>query len=124
MGGFQLWERDRSGGAGRPCHPLDIKEVKRLVQAGELKLRTENEMKDRSKSDWLTKTIVLVQTAWFITQCIAREVEHLPIMHLEIVALGYATLNIGIYVAWWDKPRNVEYPIRVFNVDHVDNESG
>ena len=47
-------------------------------------------------------------------QCIARAIEHLPITHLEIVTLAYAAVNFVIYIFWWNKPLNVNRPIRVF----------
>ena len=47
-------------------------------------------------------------------QCIARAVEHLPVTHLEIVTLAYAAMNFVIYVFWWNKPVNVNRPVRVF----------
>ena len=47
-------------------------------------------------------------------QCIARAVEHLPVTHLEIVTLAYAAMNFVTYVFWWNKPVNVNRPVRVF----------
>ncbi|KIM19723.1 hypothetical protein M408DRAFT_56576, partial [Serendipita vermifera MAFF 305830] len=75
---------------------------------------SETELKDRGKSDVLTKLIVLVQTMWFVIQCIVRRTQHLPLTELEVVTLAYTMLNFFIYVFWWDKPRNVECPIRVY----------
>ncbi|KIM28288.1 hypothetical protein M408DRAFT_308844, partial [Serendipita vermifera MAFF 305830] len=75
---------------------------------------TETELKDRGKSDALTKTIVLVQTLWFVVQCIVRGTQRLPLTELEVVTLAYTMLNLFIYAFWWDKPRNVECPIRVY----------
>ena len=75
---------------------------------------TKAEIKDRGKSDWLAKSLVLLQTSWFVLQCIARGVEHLPVTHLEIVTLAYAAMNFVIYIFWWNKPLNVNRPIRVF----------
>ena len=74
---------------------------------------TEEEIKDKGKSDWLAKSLVLHQTLWFVMQCIARAIEHLPITHLEIVTLAYAAMNFVIYIFWWSKPLNVNRPIRV-----------
>lgn len=34
--------------------------------------------------------------------------------HLEIVTLAYAAMNFVIYIFWWNKPLNVNRPIRVF----------
>ena len=75
---------------------------------------TEEEIKDKGKSDWLAKSLVLLQTSWFVMQCIARAIEHLPITHLEIVTLAYAAMNFVIYIFWWNKPLNVNRPVRVF----------
>ena len=75
---------------------------------------TKAEIKDRGKSDWLAKSLVLLQTLWFVMQCIARTIEHIPITHLEIVTLAYAAMNFVIYIFWWNKPLNVNQPVQVF----------
>ncbi|KAG9055563.1 hypothetical protein FS842_001837 [Serendipita sp. 407] len=99
---------------GEPNHPLDRFNVCRLVENGELELPPEVEIDDKSKSDWIAKSLVLFQTLWFVVQCIARKMDHLPLTELEVVTLGYGLLNLVIYVIWWDKPQKVARPIRVF----------
>ena len=74
---------------------------------------TEDEIKDKGKSDWLAKSLVLLQTSWFVMQCVARAIDHLPVTHLEIVTLAYAAMNFVIYIFWWNKPLNVNRPVRV-----------
>ena len=37
-----------------------------------------------------------------------------PITHLEIVTFAYAAMNFVIYIFWWNKPLNVNRPVRVF----------
>jgi hypothetical protein len=60
-----------------------------------------------------------------VIQCIARGVAHLPLSELEVVTLAYTIMNVGIYIAWWDKPRNVDRPIRVsVPPDEVPKEGG
>ena len=81
---------------------------------------TEVEIKDKGKSDGLAKSLILVQTSWFVMQCIARAIEHLPVTHLEIVTLAYAAMNFVIYVFWWNKPLNVNRPVRVFRKSDVE----
>jgi hypothetical protein len=49
-----------------------------------------------------------------------RGFSNLPLSELEIVTLAYTITNAGIYVAWWDKPRNVDRPIRVYTSKSVD----
>ena len=75
---------------------------------------TKEEIEDKGKSDWLAKSLVMLQTSWFVMQCIARAIDHLPVTHLEIVTLAYAAMNFVIYIFWWNKPLNVSRPVRVF----------
>ncbi|KIM20612.1 hypothetical protein M408DRAFT_307067 [Serendipita vermifera MAFF 305830] len=103
-----------------PVCPLTFKDVP--VDVLEIIAPTETELKDRGKSDVLTKIIVLVQTLWFVIQCIARGSQRLPLTELEVVTLAYATLNFFIYAFWWDKPRNVECPVRVYKTSMVSNK--
>ena len=127
MGGFHLFERnseeinngDRgiSPGDGKPLHPLKANDLQIRKCDGYSEsfiMLTEAEIMDKGKSDWLAKSLVLLQTSWFVVQCIARGVKHLPVTHLQIVTLAYAVMNFVIFIFWWKKPRNVHRPIRVF----------
>jgi hypothetical protein len=115
MGGFHCFTgSDKAKESYKPEHPLRRRDVISLLRAKTIGLPTEGEIQDRSKSDWFAKTLVLFQTLWFVMQCIARRIEHLPTTELEIVTLAYTTIYFGIFLAWWDKPRNVEWPVRVF----------
>ena len=122
MGGFHLFKRvseeqsdsqNISQENDDPLHPLPVEDLVR-DDIYTFVMPTEEEIKDRGKSDWLAKSLVLLQTSWFIMQCIARAIGHLPVTHLEIVTLAYAAINFAIYVFWWNKPLNVNRPVRVF----------
>ena len=110
MGGFHLFEHN-----GRPCHPLSRSEVRELVENGDLFPPSKGEIMTWSKGDALSKGIVLLQTLWFMMQCIARRMEHLSITELEVVTLAYTIINVAMYGFWWNKPLSVGQPIRVFN---------
>lgn len=99
---------------GRPVHPLGRKEVIWLIENKKFDLPIKAEILDKSKSDWIAKGFAILQTSWFILQCITRAVEHLPMAELELVTLAYAIVNMGIYAAWWYKPCKVDRPVRVF----------
>jgi len=115
MGGFHYFEgSDKAGASYNAVHPLTYQNAISMLKSGTISLPTEKEIQDKSKSDWLAKTIALLQTLWFVTQCIARSIEKLPTTELEIVTLAYTAINVGMFIAWWDKPRNVDCPIRVF----------
>ena len=75
---------------------------------------TEKEIKDKGKRNWPAKSLVLLQMLWFVMQCIACAIKHLPVTHLEIVMLAYAALNFVIYIFWWNKPLNINRPVWVF----------
>jgi hypothetical protein len=70
-----------------------------------------DEIVDRSKSDALSKTIVIIQTTWFTAQCIARARQGLAITELEIVTLAYTALNGVMCFFWWSKPLDVQCPV-------------
>ena len=121
MGGFHLFERSSEKKSDAqtmsqedddPLHPLLASDL--ASDTYSFTMLTEAEIKDKGKSDWLAKSLVLLQTSWFVMQCIARAVKHLPVTHLEIVTLAYAAMNFVIYVFWWNKPLNVNLPVRVF----------
>ena len=130
MGGFHLFQRSSREARDNylavlheddtPLHPLQSfhflsgHEDRTDIDFTSFTVPTEEEIRDRGKSDWLAKSLVLLQTSWFVMQCIARAKEHLPITHLEIVTLAYAAMNFVIYIFWWNKPLDVNRPVRVF----------
>jgi hypothetical protein len=132
MGGFQLFRRpdqplqsmnretkdtpltSNSSGPGEFVRIIDMDDIKQHKLENIIPFTSEAELKDRGKSDGIAKAVVLLQTSWFVIQCIARGVEHLPLTELEIVTLAYTMMNISIYFFWWDKPRDVGCPTRVY----------
>jgi hypothetical protein len=72
------------------------------------------EIEDKSKGDALSKGFVVMQISWFVTQCMARGVQRLPITELELVTVAFAVLNLVIYILWWEKPLNVQRGVRVY----------
>ncbi|THU80835.1 hypothetical protein K435DRAFT_767780 [Dendrothele bispora CBS 962.96] len=113
MGGFTLFENN-----GYLSRCL----LEFLIQHKYINI-TEDEITARSKTDFLTKSIAVVQTTWFILQCIARVTEGLVVTDLEIVTVAFALLNIVTYILWWDKPQRVRYPMKVdYRRRHVPRE--
>ena len=118
MGGFKLF--DENG----PVRTLEPQDLQTLARKGDIDFPdiTEREIQDRSKGDALSKGLVLIQTSWFILQCIARRIERLPITELELVTLAFAALNFITYALWWNKPLNVQCPVRVLKKHRKDSE--
>ena len=132
MGGFHLFDHSSNETSNnypclsreddKPLHPLMASDLSHYSES--FTMPTEAEIKDKGKSDWLAKSLALLQTSWFVMQCIARGIKHLPVTHLEIVTLAYAAMNFVIYVFWWNKPLNVNRPVRVFRKSGESEPSG
>jgi len=75
---------------------------------------TAAEIHDKARGDFLSKAIVILQSLWFIVQCIARGKQGLALTELELVTLALASLNGVMYYFWWDKPLGVKEPVRVY----------
>ncbi|CAO1601037.1 hypothetical protein XANCAGTX0491_004705 [Xanthoria calcicola] len=68
------------------------------------------ELRSKSKADVLAKVFTCIQATWFIAQCLTRLAQHIPISLLELNTFGHAICALLIYVLWWDKPFEVDYP--------------
>ncbi|KAJ7207241.1 hypothetical protein GGX14DRAFT_698321 [Mycena pura] len=103
MGGFV---------AGTGGHPIVTRDLVRehIADIGKVQEKT---IKDKSKGDALSKGVALLQGLWFVTQCLARAVQHLPVTELEVATLAFAVVNVFIWVLWWEKPLDVQDPIAI-----------
>lgn len=112
MGGFML-----HGCPDGLDHPLTLDELVFLVQKGYIDVPsiTKKEIDEKSKGDVMSKGITIVQTGWFIMQCLARWIRGLPVAELELVTLAFAVTNTMTYLFWWNKPLNsgCTVPIRL-----------
>ena len=97
----------------RPVHPatkgrvtiMTLEMLEELVKDEAFEIRlTEDEISDRSKGDGLSKFIIILQSSWFIMQCIARHVQGLDLTQLELTTLAMASLNAITFILWWEKP--------------------
>jgi hypothetical protein len=118
MGGFMLMHEDEMMGVLTP------KTFSDLLQEGAIKFPsiTEAEIEDRSKADSLAKGIAVLQTTWFIAQCISRTAQGLITTEVELITLAFAALNGILYFLWWDKPLDVKCCVPVFLLDEEDFE--
>ncbi|KAF7369949.1 hypothetical protein MSAN_00624700 [Mycena sanguinolenta] len=83
----------------------------------------EEDIKDRSKGDALSKGVALLQGLWFILQCFARAHQRLAITQLEVATLAFAVMNIFIWLLWWNKPLDVQRPIVIGPPTQPDTEA-
>ena len=99
---------------GQTCLTLNRDSFKEYVKKERISTTiTAEEIKDKSKGDVLSKGLVVMQTSWFVIQCIARCINGLPLTELELVTLAFAALNCITYAFWWHKPLDIQRPIIV-----------
>lgn len=113
MNGFTLYDEQ-----GQPIYPLTPSLLFRALEKKELDrwiplTTSKEEIEDKSKGDFFTKSVVVAQTTWFIAGCIGRIALGLPLVELEIMTLAFATMNIVTFAMWWNKPQNVNLSIPV-----------
>ena len=119
MGGFTL--HDQRGTAVKVLEP---EELEKLYSEGKVAWPsiTEEEIQDRSKGDYLSKGIVLVQMSWFIIQCIVRAAYGLAITELEVATLAFAVLSGITYYLWWHKPLDVRHSVPVYLLPQLNQD--
>jgi hypothetical protein len=117
MGGFMAYEGNK---------PIEVLLPERLrsyslTGNGDFPRMSKMEIQDKSKGDFISKAVVILQTSWFVMQCIARGVQGLPITELELATIAFAGLNFVLYLLWWDKPLNVQCGVRVYKKRITDS---
>lgn len=94
---------------------LTLEMLRELVKDPEFKIRmTEDAITDKSKGDALSKSIFILQTSWFIIQCIARRVQGFDLTQLELTTLALASLNGITFILWWHKPLGAQAPVHMY----------
>ncbi|KAJ7909019.1 hypothetical protein B0H13DRAFT_2494093 [Mycena leptocephala] len=68
---------------------------------------------DKSKGDALSKGVALLQSCWFITQCVARGLQRLPLTEIEVATVAFAAVNVITWILWFRKPLAVQFPIPI-----------
>ncbi|KDR79433.1 hypothetical protein GALMADRAFT_1240123 [Galerina marginata CBS 339.88] len=120
MGGFPVFKGDALQGfvSQRNADGTVIYNGVWTFPTNKLPMISENEIRDRSKGDGLSKSLAIGQTLWFALQCIVRRVDGLYITELELATAAFAFLNGVIYFLWWDKPLAVQCSVPIQLLDN------
>jgi hypothetical protein len=104
MGGFTIFPPE----SPKPF-PVNSEQLLWLLKYGYIELPSISleELKDKSKSDSLLKSIAIFQALWFLIQCVGRYAQSLPTTTLEITTIAYVLCMIPCQLMWWSKPYNV-----------------
>ncbi|KAK1245524.1 hypothetical protein MKX08_005153 [Trichoderma sp. CBMAI-0020] len=79
---------------------------------------TEEDIKDKSKQDWLAKGFAALQISQLILSIITRHIQGLDFSQLETVTLSFAICGVLIYCTYFYKPQNIERPIEFKHNTH------
>ena len=71
---------------------------------------TEENILSRAASSSLSKALLIVQVAWFCTNCASRLFQRLPLSLLEVSTTAHALCTLLTYIVWLSKPLNVPSP--------------
>jgi len=93
---------------------LTLELLRKLVKDPDFEIQTtEEEITNWSKGDALSKLIFILQSTWFILQCVGRRVQDLNLTQLELTTLALASLNGITFALWWDKPLGARAIVRI-----------
>ncbi|WYZ35281.1 hypothetical protein EsH8_I_001557 [Colletotrichum jinshuiense] len=84
--------------------------IRILSFIGRLPQIHESQIQDKSKADWMAKSLVCIQAGWMVAQVIGRLIKHLPVSLLEINTCGHVACAVLLYLLWWSKPLDVLDP--------------
>src|ERR1700761_2370286 len=71
---------------------------------------TKAEIEDKSKTDYLGKAFACSQVLWFAINVASRASQHLAVTPLELTTVAYVTVTLVAYIAWWNKPSDIQVP--------------
>ncbi|KAK0671109.1 hypothetical protein QBC41DRAFT_316401 [Cercophora samala] len=74
---------------------------------------SEDDIKDKSKSDNFAKAVAMLQILQLLLSLIVRHIRGLPFAQLETLALAIAACGVATWIAYWYKPRAVSAPIKL-----------
>lgn len=92
--------------------PLSLGTMKTAYNQGVIDLPciSKDDIMDKCGRDALSKTLAVLQLAWFILQIAARARQNLVVTELELTTAALASLNIAMYISWWSKPTDILCP--------------
>jgi hypothetical protein len=111
MGGYAINVMGDAEGDASRCVRLDSLNFSRLAKLNSLDLPSKMELMDRSKGDWISKSITSIQVIWFVSQLVGRAAQRLPVTTLELFTCAIVVCTAATYVAWWHKPLDVQRPV-------------
>ena len=111
MGGYAVKVEGNTEEDASRCIRLGPRALSRLVKLKLLDLPSKMELMDKSKGDWISKSITSIQVIWFVSQLVGRAAQRLPVTTLELFTCAIVVCTAATYIAWWYKPLDVQRPM-------------
>ena len=96
--------------AERSTVPLNTELLVRAHQGGYINGLPDLSVDDtlnKSKGDFFTQSLSIVQILWLIIILFIRVKKGLDITQLEVLTVAFALCSALTYLFWWDKPQDV-----------------
>lgn len=81
-----------------------------LAEQGHFFDISDEDIRDKSKTDYLGKGLVILQVTYMFLQCVSRKVAGFPLAPLEVHTLIHAGCALVMYSLWFYKPFDVRAP--------------
>ncbi|KAI9461141.1 hypothetical protein HD554DRAFT_2041509 [Boletus coccyginus] len=109
MGGFMLFVYKDSTLPREIHYPLTPDELLEFLEADlvQMSMVSEKDLDDRSKGDWLSKTVAILQL-------LCTGFRKAPFNATRDGYLGYIMLSCFTYAFWWYKPKDAQFPVSVY----------
>lgn len=106
-------ETDEIDDAEKFNYIIDHEILIRLASVGCLRYRdfpSTSEINDKSKANWLAKSITLLQLTWFTTNFFYRVAHGYKVSRLEVVTMEWIICGTPALLMWWQCPQNIAVP--------------
>lgn len=123
MGGFVLCTKDLQS------FPVNTVQMHWLVQKKYLEIPQikVEEIVDKSKADTFAKVVTIIQTSWFMLQCLGRAAQRLAFTTIELSTVAFVCCTLPTYYFWLQKPLDVFTPTLIttdFSMEEIQNREG
>lgn len=127
---FMGWYAVELGGLLEQSDRLDPDKARRMLRPAAIRKIAQNAPEllpdtseqlilDKSRASGLGKFLACLQASWYLIQVIGRLATGLPVSLLELNVLLHAICYLCIYVAWWNKPLDIEEPLVINPSDRL-----
>ena len=83
---------------------------------------SEEDIKDKTRADGISKALACLQATWFCSQFIWRIGSRFPVTILEMYTFLHCLMMFVTYVFWWDKPKDCEACFLIPTTEGVTRE--